>query len=71
MLRTFNCGVGMILAGSRRCSGRPDRRSHCRGRNRPFTVGEIVAGRGKGLHGVRQRRGVVSARAPWEAVHVG
>jgi phosphoribosylformylglycinamidine cyclo-ligase len=68
MARTFNCGVGMILAVS------PDEAAGlitdlAAAGETAFLVGEIVAGeKGCTVFGSAE---AWSARAPWEAVHVG
>ena len=68
MARTFNCGIGMVLAIA------PDNADAVRDAleregETVFAIGEIVAGE-KGC-AVRGEQGNWSARADWEATHLG
>jgi len=68
MARTFNCGIGMVLAVSPEEAAQLERDLGHAGET-VFRIGEIVAGeKGCTVFGSTE---TWSAREPWEAVHVG
>ena len=68
MARTFNCGVGMVLAVAADEADGLARDLAAAGES-VFRIGEIVAGeKGCTVFGSAE---AWSARAPWEAIHLG